>query len=181
MNIRALTLAAGIAVAGSANAGILGLEATFVSSGANGDTFRIEVVFDTAAIVVSVGDSTWVADSNFFQSPPPFAGVDVDLAANSAFFGIDPNLAFDTWVTIGTPDSITGNVRLTTVGQNIPQVDMRPGIGGVGRDGFFVLVDGLVDQSSRAQYIAQGKQGVGRARCEADGLAQAAGGVLISP
>ena len=102
MNIRALAIAAGLAAAGSANAAFLGFEAVFDRTSAQGDSYLVFAQFTEVTLLVNVFNANWVSDADFFQTGAPFGA---DTAPNSGFFGFDPTLVNDTYVTIGADDS----------------------------------------------------------------------------
>ncbi|MHC4977075.1 MAG: hypothetical protein ACYTF7_10800 [Planctomycetota bacterium] len=102
MNIRALTIAAGLVAAGSANAALIGFEARSIGDTGYGERFEIYALFDEASVILNVFDAAWVSDGNFHQSGAPFGS---DTAPNSGFFSFDPSLPSDSFVTIGVTDS----------------------------------------------------------------------------
>jgi hypothetical protein len=109
MNIRALTIAAGLAAAGGANAAIIGFEAVLQGSSASGDTYAVFAVFDEASVLLNIFDANWVADSNFFQyTAAPFNPPNDTTAPNSGFLTFAPPLAFDSYVTIGDTEGADG-------------------------------------------------------------------------
>ncbi|MFG0258581.1 MAG: hypothetical protein ACF8GE_11825 [Phycisphaerales bacterium JB043] len=86
------------------------LEARFVGSSALGDTFHGYLIFDSPATVLNLFDINWVSDSDFYQTGAPFGG---DTPPNSGFFGFDPDLQWDTYVSIGVMDSTVGDDTTT--------------------------------------------------------------------
>ncbi|MFG0258583.1 MAG: hypothetical protein ACF8GE_11835 [Phycisphaerales bacterium JB043] len=110
MNIRALTIAAGLAAATSANAGLIGFEARSAGDIGFGERFDIYAIFDEAVQVLNIFEANWVSDANFFQSGAPFGA---DTAPNSGFFGFDASLESDSYVTIGDTDSADGDDTTT--------------------------------------------------------------------
>lgn len=99
-----------------------------------GRTFNIYATFDGDSTddirntVLSVGQpddvTGWGVDTvknpggAFFQTGAPFSG---DTAPSSGFFGFEPTLEFDTFVTIGLKDNLNGDA---TVGD--PDFSMGP-------------------------------------------------------
>ncbi|MFG0275644.1 MAG: hypothetical protein ACF8QF_11350 [Phycisphaerales bacterium] len=75
--------------------------------------YRMYAVFDEAAdVVVNVFNVNFgtTNGSTLFQTPAPFGG---DTAPNSGFFGFDPTLPYDSFVTLNE-QSNTGSTTLAT-------------------------------------------------------------------
>ena len=120
--IRALTLAAGLAAASSAHAGFVGWDmrvdaaATSAAQGvaalAGATVYRMYAVFDDADnVVVNVFNANFSTTngSTLWQTPAPFGG---SVAPNSGFFGFDPTLQFDSFVTLNELSN-TGSTTVT--------------------------------------------------------------------
>jgi uncharacterized protein (TIGR03382 family) len=109
MMIRAFTVAATLAAAGSAQAAFVGFDmrldadatasAQAVAGLGDAQVYRMYAVFSQAGqVLLNVANMNFnVQSGTLFQSPAPFGG---NLAPNSGFFGFDATLQWDSFVTI---------------------------------------------------------------------------------
>jgi hypothetical protein len=123
MMIRALTLAAGLAAASSAHAGFVGWDmrvdqaATDAAQGvaalAGSTVYRMYAVFDDADnVIVNVFNANFSTTdgSTLWQTPAPFGS---SVAPNAGFFGFEPTLQFDSFVTLNQLSTPTGTTTVT--------------------------------------------------------------------
>ena len=110
-------------------ADVVGIESEVYATSENGTTYRVYVNFDAVddelvAIYGTVGEAqnaplSVLTTTTFYQEPT--ASVNYAQDINPAFFGFFPNLADDSWFTIGSEDN-TGTGGLSAVGME-PYLD----------------------------------------------------------
>jgi hypothetical protein len=110
-------------------ADVVGIEAEVHATSENGTTYRVYVNFDAVddeliAIYGTVGEAqnaplSVLTTTTFYQEPTASVNYAQDL--NPAFFGFFPNLAYDSWFTIGSEDN-SGTGGLSAVGME-PYLD----------------------------------------------------------
>ena len=110
-------------------ADVVGIESEVYATSENGTTYRVYVNFDAVddelvAIYGTVGEAqnaplSVLTTTTFYQEPT--ASVNYAQDINPAFFGFFPNLAYDSWFTIGSEDN-TGTGGLSAVGME-PYLD----------------------------------------------------------
>lgn len=113
---------------------VSGIEAEVYANSENGTTYRVYITFDSnddqlIAVYGTVGSAqnaplTISSSTPFFQSD---VGADLAQNVNPLFFGAFPDMAFDSWVTIGSSDS-TGSAGVQSIGMG-PYWDGFDGLG----------------------------------------------------
>ena len=126
----------GVLLSVPALADVVGIEAEVHATSENGTTYRVYVNFDAVddeliAIYGTVGEAqnaplSVLTTTTFYQEPVASVNYAQDL--NPAFIGFFPNLAYDSWFTIGSEDN-TGTGGLSSVGMTDYLIDFNTGSG----------------------------------------------------
>ncbi|MFG0258580.1 MAG: hypothetical protein ACF8GE_11820 [Phycisphaerales bacterium JB043] len=114
-HLRWFYVALSLAVGGASHASVVGMDSRFhasgsLSTGESVQAWHLYVVFDEPATILNIFDADIVFGGTLYQTGAPFGG---DTPPNSGFFGFDPDLQWDTYVSIGVMDSTVSDDTTT--------------------------------------------------------------------